>query len=106
MEFKNPWKLVLTAIVYQDQWINIHEDKVITPTGTDNLYGYMESNSSVIIVAFNEKDEIYLERKYGYAQHKWVWSLPGSGDKEDLLAAPKRELEEDTGLVKRMCVRA
>jgi 8-oxo-dGTP pyrophosphatase MutT (NUDIX family) len=99
MESEHPWKLVSKKIIYKNRWITVHEDTVITPTGGDGIYGYIESNNSVIIIAMNDKREIYLVRKYVYPQHQWKWELPGGGgDNENLVDASRRELEEETSI--------
>jgi 8-oxo-dGTP pyrophosphatase MutT (NUDIX family) len=100
MSTEHPWELLSKKIVYKNRWITVHEDAVKTPTGSDGIYGYIESNDSVIIVALNDKDEMYLVRRYVYPHHKWTWGLPGGGgDKERSIVASKRELEEETGIL-------
>jgi 8-oxo-dGTP pyrophosphatase MutT (NUDIX family) len=99
MEPRSPWKLVSKKVLYKNRWVTIHEDRVITPTGVDGIYAYMESNDSVIIIACNDKGEVYLIRRYLYPQQTWRWGLPGGGgDREQPVEASKRELEEETGI--------
>jgi 8-oxo-dGTP pyrophosphatase MutT (NUDIX family) len=100
MRSDHPWKTVSSKVVYKNPWIQVREDVVVTPTGKDGLYGFMESNDSVMIVALNSKNEIYLVRTYSYPVKSWNWEIPGGGgDKEDGLVAAKRELEEETGIL-------
>lgn len=99
MRSDHPWKTVSSKVVYENPWVRIHEDTVVTPTGSNGIYGFMESNDSVMIVTVNDKNEIYLVRKYSYPDKSWNWELPGGGgDKEHELIAAKRELEEETGI--------
>lgn len=100
MRSDHPWKTVSSKVVYENPWIRVREDAVITPMGGDGLYGVMESNDSVMIAAVNDKNEMYLVRTYSYPVQSWNWEIPGGGgDKEDGLVAAKRELEEETGIL-------
>lgn len=100
MRSDNPWKVKSSKIVYQNPWIRIREDQIVTPTGKDGIYGLMESNDSVIVTVLNEKNELYLVRAFSYPATSWNWELPGgSSDGEDTAVASKRELEEETGIL-------
>ena len=100
MRTDNPWTVTSTKTVYQNPWIKVREDAVVTPTGKQSIYGVMESNDSVMVAALNENDELYLVRAFRYPDSSWGWELPGGGgDKQDPITASKRELEEETGIV-------
>jgi 8-oxo-dGTP pyrophosphatase MutT (NUDIX family) len=99
MDDPNPWKKLSSKIVYKNPWIKIYEDEVIKPDGSRGIYGYMDSRDSVVIVALNEKHEVYVIQGFSYPASKWAWILPGGGgDNEDPLTASKRELLEETGI--------
>ncbi|HEU5122001.1 MAG TPA: NUDIX hydrolase [Candidatus Saccharimonadales bacterium] len=99
MRSDNPWKVKSSKIVYENRWMRVREDTVVTPTGSDGIYGYMESNDSVMIAVLNERNELYLVRTFSYPVASWNWELPGGGgDQEHPLEASKRELEEETGI--------
>jgi 8-oxo-dGTP pyrophosphatase MutT (NUDIX family) len=96
----SPWKILSSKIVYQNPWMKVREDAVITPDGKEGIYGVVESNDSVIVGAFNETNEIFLIYSYSYPAQLWQWELPGGGsDGEDIITASKRELAEETGIV-------
>ncbi len=100
MRTDNPWRVLSSKSVYKNPWINIREDTVITPTGSNGIYGLLESNDSVMVTVLNNEHELYLIRTFSYPAASWNWELPGGGgDKEDPLEASKRELEEETGIV-------
>lgn len=96
----SPWKILSSKIVYQNPWMKVREDAVITPDGKNGIYGVVESKDSVIVGALNDKGEIFLIYSYSYPAQSWQWELPGGGsDGEDIIVASKRELAEETGIV-------
>lgn len=102
----SPWKILSSKIVYENPWIKVREDAVITPDGKDGIYGVVESNDSVIVGALNEANELFLIYSYSYPAQSWQWELPGGGsDGEDIIAASKRELAEETGIIAQQWIR-
>lgn len=100
MRTDKPWETLSSEIKYKNPWMQIREDKVITPLGTEGIYGVLESNDSVIIAAVNDKHELYLVRTFAYPAQEWNWELPGGGgDQQEPVEAGKRELEEETGIL-------
>src|SRR5690606_3696300 len=97
---KNPFKTMSSKIVYQNPWMRVREDSIIRPDGSEGIYGVMESKNSVVIVALNDKNEVYIIRSFKYLVSAWSWGLPGGGGEgEDALVASKRELAEETGII-------
>lgn len=95
-----PKKPISSKVVYQNPWITIHQDQTLTPDGTEGLYGYLESKDSVMVVVLDADNNLLLQKSYRYPSKCWGWETPGGGsDGEDLLAASKRELEEETGII-------
>lgn len=95
-----PIETLSSKVVYQNQWISVREDAIARQDGSEGVYGVIESQNSVIIVALNENNEVYIIRSFKYPVKEWSWGLPGgSGEGEDSLIASKRELAEETGIV-------
>lgn len=96
----HPYKTIDSKTVYKNPWIRIREDKIIRPDGSEGIYGFMESNDSVMAVVLNAKNEIYLIYTYSYPSQSWSWEMPGGGgDGEDPIVGAKRELMEETGII-------
>src|SRR3990167_1820385 len=100
MRDDNPWKLLSSEVKYQNKWMRIVEDSVITPTGNEGIYAYLDSKDSVIVAVLNDDNQLYLTRTFSYPDKSWNWELRGgSTDGEDTSTASKRELEEETGIL-------
>lgn len=99
MKANNPVRTLSSKIVYENPWMCVREDSVIRQDGTSGIYGVMESEDSVVILALNKFDEIYLIKSYSYPAEAWSWTLPGGGGNgEDSELAARRELTEETGI--------
>lgn len=100
MRNDNPWKTLSSEIKYQNPWMRIREDKVITPLGSEGIYGVVETNDSVMIAVLNDHNELYFIRTFAYPDQSWNWELPGGGGEgEEAVTASQRELEEETGIL-------
>ncbi len=96
---KSPYKTISSKIVYENPWICVHEDAIVRPDGSSGIYGYVESNDSIMVAAMNEKNEIFFVHNFSYPAQKWHWEMVGGGGKPgtDLLDTAKAELAEEAG---------
>ena len=99
-ETRNPWRTLSTREVYDNDWINVREDKVMRPDGAPGIYGVVHYKNTAVGVLPIEDDSIYLVGQYRYALNQYSWEIPEGGcpQGEDVLYAAQRELEEETGL--------
>lgn len=97
---KNPWKTISSKQIYKNEWIRLREDKVITPTGSEGIYGVVETKPAIGIVPLTDDLQTYLVGQYRYTLDVYSWEIPEGGgmDGESNLTAAKRELLEETGL--------
>lgn len=95
----HPYTTHTSRVAYQNPWITIHEDEVTLPNGKPGIYGYMESQDSVMVAVLDDKSRVYLAKGFRYPSKSWDWELPGGGGEgEDIIKASQRELVEETGI--------
>ena len=94
------WQTRSSSIVYANPWIQVREDRVQRPDGSDGIYGVVEMrNPAVFIVPLTDADEVVLVEVERYTTGRVSLEVPAGGsDGEDLLVAAQRELMEETGL--------
>lgn len=97
----NPWKKLGTEVKYQNDWIRINEDKVITPAGKQGIYGVVHfKNKAIAIIPLDDEYNTWIVGQYRYAPGTYEWEVPEGGcpDNELPVETARRELQEETGL--------
>jgi len=97
----NPWKTKSKKSVYANPWIELEEHEVVTPAGTDGVYGKVKfKNKALAIVPVDKDLNTWLVGQYRYTIDEYSWEIPEGGGPigESLLDSAKRELREETGL--------
>lgn len=95
------WQRVSKEQVYENPWISVSHEKVITPGGTDGIYGVVHfKNHAVGVIPVDNDGNTWLVRQSRYTLDRQTWEIPEGGAPagSNLLDAAKRELEEETGL--------
>lgn len=97
------WTITGSREVYANPWITVREDAVISPDGSDGIYGVVTvNNPSVFVVALTDADEVLMVSLHRYATNAPSLEVPAGGtDGEDPLRAAQRELAEETGYAAR-----
>lgn len=95
------WKTKTAATVYENPWIKISHEEVITPKGTDGIYGVVHfKNTAIGVVPIDNEGNTWLVKQSRYTLNQYTWEIPEGGcpHGESPLNAAKRELEEEVGL--------
>lgn len=95
------WKTKTSTCVYENPWIKISHEEVITPKGTDGIYGVVHfKNTAIGVVPIDSEGNTWLVRQSRYTLNQFTWEIPEGGcpQGENPLAAAQRELEEEVGL--------
>lgn len=98
---ENPWKTLKRKLVYANPWIRVEEHDVITPAGTEGIYGkVLFQNKAVAIIPIDQDRCTWLIGQYRYTLDEYSWEIPMGGGSigTEVLESAKRELKEETGL--------
>ena len=101
-ETHNPWRVLASAVKYQNPWISVREDQVLNPGGGAGIYGVVTmKNKAIGIVPIDHEGNTWLVGQYRYPLSEYSWEIPMGGGPVDLdvLESARRELREETGLL-------
>jgi ADP-ribose pyrophosphatase len=102
MEETNPWTIVDSRKIYENNWIGLTEHNVINPSGGKGIYGEVQfKNYAIGILPLDEDMNTWLVGQYRFPLKAYSWEIPEGGGPLDqpLLDSAKRELQEETGLM-------
>ena len=95
------WKTKTSRVVYENPWIKVSHEDVVTPKGTDGIYGVVHfKNIAIGVIPLDEESNTWLVRQSRYTLNQYTWEIPEGGcpEGESPLSAAVRELEEEVGL--------
>ena len=94
------WTVHGTRDVYASEWVRVSLDDVEIPGGERFEHHVVHfPHASVTAVVTDGRDRVLLIRRHRFITGRWGWEVPaGWADAgEDLAAAARREIEEETG---------
>ena len=101
-ETHNPWRVLASAVKYQNPWISVREDQVLNPAGGPGIYGVVSmKNKAIGIIPVDVEGNTWLVGQYRYPLSEYSWEIPMGGGPValDILESAQRELREETGLL-------
>lgn len=101
MSEHNPWTVLESEEIYDNNWIKLTEHQVLNPAGGKGIYGEVHfKNIAIGILPLDENLNTWLVGQYRFPTKSYSWEIVEGGGPlgDNPLASAKRELEEETGL--------
>lgn len=96
-----PWQQLDSDCRYDNPWIRISHENVITPSASQGIYGRIHfKNKAIAIIPLDGQGNTWLVGQHRYVLDAYSWELPMGGGPlaMDSLEAAKQELHEEVGL--------
>jgi 8-oxo-dGTP pyrophosphatase MutT (NUDIX family) len=95
-----PWTIEETTRKYENKWVEVDEDSVITPAGKPGSFTWIKIRPGVSVLALDDDGYVYLAGEFRYAVGRETIEVVSGGidDEESPLDAAKRELLEELGI--------
>jgi 8-oxo-dGTP pyrophosphatase MutT (NUDIX family) len=92
---------VSSLVVYHNQWMQVREDVIRRPDGSQGIYSYIDKPDFALVIPV-ERDGFHLVEQYRYPVSHRSWEFPQGTlpnlEDGDPAALARRELAEETGL--------
>lgn len=95
------WQTLSSSCVYDNRWISIYHQDVLTPKGDKGIYGLVHFKGSAVgVVPIDSELNTWLVKQSRYTLNETTWEIPEGGAAADELPweCALRELEEEVGL--------
>ena len=99
---KNPWITLKSEVAFETPWIRVSKHDILNPAGNLGIYGVVSfKNIAIGVLPLDKNYNTWLVGQWRYPLEKYSWEIPEGGGPhgEEPLAAAKRELKEETGLI-------
>ncbi len=101
MNIDNPWRVLKSDQIYDNDWIKLTEHQVINPAGGQGIYGEVHfKNLAIGIIVLDANYNTWLVGQYRFPIKAYSWEIPEGGGPLtiDPIISAKRELQEETGI--------
>lgn len=98
---RGSWRQLDQQLVYENPWISVTHENVLTPAGTPGVYGVVHFKSRAVgVVPLDDEGCVWLVKQFRYPLNQYSVEIPEGGSPlgEDMLETARRELREETGL--------
>ncbi len=102
MSESNPWRVLSSQKIYDNNWISLTEHQVINPSGGAGIYGEVHfKNLAIGILPIDEEGNTWLVGQYRFPTKTYSWEIIEGGGPiaDDPIESAKRELAEESGLI-------
>ena len=99
--YKNPWTTLDSDVKYENNWIKVTHNNVITPGDDKGIYGTVHyKNWAIGMIPLDSDLNTWIVGQYRYPLNQFTWEIPEGGGPigEMALETAKRELSEEVGL--------
>lgn len=96
------WETVDRDVAYTCPGFDIVHEDVVLPDGTDTDFDYLADEPAVVVLPFTPEGDLVLIEEWRQSVKRVNLGLPAGSvepEEDDLEAAARRELEEETGYV-------
>lgn len=94
------WKKLSSKTMYQNRFMTVTEDELVTPSGEKVTYGVVHKKPFAIVIPW-ENSKTVLVGQYRYSVDYFSWEFPSGHYEEShksIKDAANAELKEETGL--------
>ncbi len=93
------WKTLSSTIKYQNRYMTVTEDELITDHGDHVTYGMVRKEPFSVVIPWDGRRTL-LVGQYRPSADFYSWEFPmGHAESDAPTVAAKRELQEETGLI-------
>jgi 8-oxo-dGTP pyrophosphatase MutT (NUDIX family) len=96
-----PWQRLDSQLVYENPWISVRHENVITPGNTPGVYGVVHFKGTAVgVVPIDHEDNTWLVKQTRYTLECESIEIPegGAAPGEEPIDCARRELKEEVGL--------